>query len=336
MLIHKPEFIFIADETSTVRKSIEKIIRQPFQQPNSNNRFQTKNTNDTIINAVKNAVDFVNNVYGHNFQNLLPIQIIGEISKRQNGLKDSGGLYRQDKQIDGSDGIIQLSTDFLNHQNKYSNSNFAKHLNNNLGLANFTKLVAFHEIAHHMDYLLKSDMLVAIYKNHYQKLSHTDFINEPEYQNVIKSWSNNISQETKHIDMEKHFKRNLKENFADCWSCLLLCQESKQKGIHLKKVVDVLKKARSIDATGPADIYSTHNALNRMLINISSLPPNQPSDVVKLIEKSSQEGLVLNIQQIFKINAEQMSEKIKDNLFPSMSQEQAKNKIQETVKRLKI
>lgn len=204
--------------------------------------FISRKDDKDIINTVLDSISFLNQTYGHNTKNILPIQILDVIPntkkiKNDKSIKveDPGAVYDRSKSIDGSDAIIQLSTDFLTQQNEWSNYQFSIYLRKQLGLKNFTKLVTFHEAGHHMDYLNRNDLLQAINPKSeiYEKVQLKNFVQEDL---VVNNLKNSIYEPIfKYFegrnDVDEHIKRNFKENMADCWSCILLRQTSNNLNI---------------------------------------------------------------------------------------------------------
>lgn len=73
--------------------------------------------------------------------------------------------------------------------------------------------------------------------------------------------------------------------------------------MNIKQIIDYLKEARETNHNNRADNeYATYNALDRLLINVKNIKIKKPQDVVDIVQKSSQEGLIMNLKEIFKNN----------------------------------
>lgn len=255
-------------------------------------------------------------------------------------MEEDGALFRTDKNINSSEGIIQIGTDFLQQINEWSNNQFSISLRKNLGLKNFTKLIVLHEAGHYIDYLLHNQLLLIPNKDLIlQRSQNLDFINETIFQDFINSWkdSRNLFANAKYENIDNYLKRNLQENIADCWSCLLLYLMEKEKPNNLnknlmfEKITSYLIQARAtIHLNAPDNKYSTYNALQRLIINYKIKPINTNLEFINLIQKSAQEGLVQNLKEIFTSSDKKMI-LLKENIKETIESNSGEGKIEEKI-----
>lgn len=253
--------------------------------------FRERDEKRQIIEALNGSVELLNKAYAHRAHSPIRLTVL-DVPRAAYGIHDDVGAMF-DPQFSLEDegiyyhGAIILGTDLLTQKNSWKGSPFSQSLRKNLGLANLTKMVLFHEAGHYLDYLKGNKLLQTATQ---EEIAWENLIGGAALKKYMCGWYG-VGKEG---SINEQLKNKFKEHVADCWSCVLLAQEV--PGLSLQKTTDALKSARSSMHLGNAEhLYATHYSLDRLMSNKNSLPLNNAKDIANLVHLSSQQGFCQNV-----------------------------------------
>lgn len=279
---------------------------------NYNNQYQQ---NQQLLQTLQQSVDFINTQFTSCNKFSIKLYIVPTVNKDLECNRNKTNDFVNEKEfilsLKSSNSYILLSRNCTIVQ-KQDNS-FVENLIENQGQGNFAKILLYHKTGQHLYYLLSNNLLIDIFQNN-ENLS-VEFIKQfdPLIQDFLNSWNDKISinktYEEQHIDYL--FQSILKNSMADCWSCICLFRENLDNGLinqnneqevqdEFDNIIASLIESRELThQNDPATGYSTYNALTRLYINYKNQKLKTNQDWIDITQQSIQEGLILNLKEIF-------------------------------------